>query len=245
MGIQTEAENGNPESGVSAVENPSGIPIMLPLPRAALPANESRTVSILEDIDAGQSGEEEEGINTVWKIVHQLQGRVDQLERGRVHCVEEQDSKQEGGKGEPTEGTPRKEGTIGVINLIRPLLPNGIKEAGDNAPPVCVINMRGEEINRWRQKTSGQEIQFKISECLKSCGVETSLGPTYKPEDGSYERQLRWVPAWREDKLVAWGVFTCLIGELEGPVVEGKKINIQKAYVKDGRKKEKQKAKHK
>ena len=130
-----------------------------------------------------------------------------------------------------------------MINLIRPLLPNGIKGTGDNAPRVCVINVRGEEINRWRQKTGGQEIQFKISDCLKSCGVETSLGPTYKPEDGSYEWQLRWVPAWREDKLVAWGVFTRLIGELEGSVVEGEKTKILKAYVKDGWKKEKQEAK--
>ena len=73
--------------------------------------------------------------------------------------------------------------------------------------------------------------------------METSLGPTYKPEDGSYEWQLHWVLAWREDKLAAWGVFTRLIGELEGSVVEGEKTKILKAYVKDGWKKEKQEAK--
>ena len=35
VGIQTEDENGNPESEVSAVENPTGIPVVLPLLRAA------------------------------------------------------------------------------------------------------------------------------------------------------------------------------------------------------------------
>ena len=210
---------------------------------AAQPVTESRTVSILDDEGVGKPREEEEGINAVWKIVRQLQGRVDQLERGPACCMEERNSKQEEENDEPTEDNPRKEGTIGVINLIRPLLPNGIKGTGDNAPRVCVINVRGEEINRWRQKTGGQEIQFEISDCLKSCGVETSLGPTYKPEDGSYEWQLRWVPSWKEDKLVTWGVFTRLIGKLEGPVVEGEKTKVLKAYVKDGWKKEKQEVK--
>ena len=62
--------------------------------------------------------------------------------------MEERNSKQEEENDEPTEDNPRKEGTIGVINLIRPLLPNGIKGTGDNAPRVCVINVRGGEINR-------------------------------------------------------------------------------------------------
>ena len=138
---------------------------------AAQPVTESRTVSILDDEGVGKPREEEEGINAVWKIVRQLQGRVDQLERGQAAVWKNKTASKRKKTMNQLKIPPGKKETIGVINLIRPLLPNGIKGTGDNAPRVCVINVRGEEINRWRQKTGEQEIQFEIRDCLKSCGV--------------------------------------------------------------------------
>ena len=89
VGIQTDAENGNIESGRNAVENSGGIPAMVP-PLGAIPAaTEPRVVSILEDEGVETPMEEEEGIGAVWKMVRQLQGRVDQLERRQVHRMEE------------------------------------------------------------------------------------------------------------------------------------------------------------
>ena len=190
----------------------------------------------------------------MWKTVRELQERVQRLERankGRpddpegcaeVDCVERkiQPCKQE--KVEELEDQLRTTGSTGVINLARPLLPKGVEGIGDRSPRVCVINVRGEEIDRWMKKTGGQEILFKISNSLASCGVETVSRALYQKKDGNYELQLRWVPNWKGESLVTWGAFTRLIGELEGPVSEKQRAVVVRAHLQDGWRKENHKA---
>jgi hypothetical protein len=138
----------------------------------------------------------------------------------------------------PLERSPKKVGATGAVNLSKPLLPLGVDGPEDKSPRVCVIRVQGVEVDRWRQKTGGQEIQFRISNTLASCGVETGRRAPYKRRDGSYEWQLRWTPTWRGDKLVTWGTFTRLIGELEGPVSTNERVVIIRAYLQDGWKRE-------
>jgi transposase InsO family protein len=136
------------------------------------------------------------------------------------------------------ERSPKKVGATGAVNLNKPLLPLGVDGPEDKSPRVCVIRAQGVEVDRWREKTGGQEIRFQISHTLASCGVETGRQAPYKRRDGSYEWQLRWTPVWRGGQLVTWGTFTRLIGELEGPVSTNGRVVIIRAYLQDGWKKE-------
>ena len=193
-------------------------------------------------------------LSEVWEAVRELQGRVQCLERENKDCPNDQEGrtgiedvekkiqpcKQE--YVEELEGQSGVTGSTGVINLAKPLLPIGVEDIGDQSPRVCVIYVRGEEIDRWRQKTGGQEIQFKISNNLASCGVETGSRALYQKKDGNYELQLRWVPNWNGESLVTWGAFTRLVGELEGPVSEKQRAVVVRAHLQDGWRKESRKA---
>ena len=193
-------------------------------------------------------------LSEVWEAVRELQGRVQCLERENKDCPNDQEGrtgiedvekkiqpcKQE--YVEELEGQSGVTGSTGVINLAKPLLPIGVEDIGDRSPRVCVIYVRGEEIDRWRQKTGGQEIQFKISNNLASCGVETGSRALYQKKDGNYELQLRWVPNWNGESLVTWGAFTRLVGELEGPVSEKQRAVVVRAHLQDGWRKESRKA---
>ena len=196
-------------------------------------------------------------LSEVWEAVRELQERMHCLERENKGCSNDQEGrariedvgrkiqlcKQE--DAEELEGQPGVTGSTGVINLAKPLLPMGVEDIGDQAPRVCVIHVRGEEIDRWRQKTGGQEIRFKICGNLASCGVETGPRTLYQKKDGNYELQLRWVPNWNGESLVTWGAFTRLVGELEGPVSEKQRAVVVRAYLQDGWRKESRKAPHK
>ena len=193
-------------------------------------------------------------LSEVWEAVRELQGRMQCLEqenKGRpnnqegrtgIEGVEKKIQPCEQEYAEELESQPGVTGSTGVINLAKPLLPIGVEDIGDRSPRVCVIRVRGEEIDRWRQKTGGQEIRFKISNNLASCGVETGSRTFYQKKDGNYELQLRWVPNWNGESLVTWGAFTRLVGEVEGPVSEKQRAVVVRAHLQDGWRKESHKA---
>ena len=246
--VDMEGETGIPgtvDRPPVALSQPGSTPVVgVKVPSGSLTASSARDGSAGASFDASQEME------VVWEAIRQLQGRVEKIEcayNPKESKLEEEsgEMERETDKGlavpEATSvalGGQVKTGATGMINLSKPLLPLGVEHVGDKTPRVCTVHVRGEEIERWRQKTGGQQIRFELHKALTSRGVETGPDPLYQKPDGSCGWQLRWTPIWDKDQLVTWGRFTRLVGAFQGPVADKERAVIVRAQLRDGWKKE-------